>query len=118
MTSKKTQVSANPQAPEVYADRAGGVSIRGNVARVTLVSERTVGDPATPEPVVAGHVAMPIRGFLQLYGQMQSVVRQMEESGLLKAPDSAEKKASAPKTKAPARSRKAAAKRSAKSTKS
>ena len=118
MAEKKTRVTGNPQAPEIYADRVGSVSLRGNVARMTFVSERTVDDPKTPELVVAGHLAMSIRGFLQLYAQMQSVVTQMEASGLIKASETAKKAPSAPKSKAPARSAKAASKRGGKSTKS
>lgn len=83
MAEKKQVIRANPIAPEVYADRASSVTLRGNVARITLASDRMGSDPATPESTVAGHVAMSVRGFLQLYGQMQSVVTQMQENGLI-----------------------------------
>ncbi len=96
MAVKKTTIAANPTAPEIYADRASSVTLRGNVARMTFASERVVEDPAASQPVVAGHVAMSVRGFLQLYSQMQSVVRQMEEAGLVKRAEPAEK----PKTTA------------------
>ncbi|MEX0694830.1 MAG: hypothetical protein WD075_10325 [Rhodospirillales bacterium] len=84
MADKKTPLVTNPAAPEIFADRTTSVSMRGNVARITLASERTTGDPRAPEAIISGHLAMSLRGFLQLFGQMQSVVRQMEASGLLK----------------------------------
>jgi len=52
-----------------------------------------------------------VRGFIQLYAQMQSVVKQMEASGMLRAPAgaAAQPAAKAAATKAPAK-KKAAAK--------
>ena len=87
MAAKKSTLINNPTAPEIYADRAASLALRGNVARITFASDRAGSDPHAPESVVSGHLAMSVRGFLQLYGQMQSVVRQMEQSGLLKTPD-------------------------------
>ncbi len=84
MADKKSTLINNPTAPEIYADRAASLALRGNVARITFASDRAGSDPHMPESVVSGHLAMSVRGFLQLYGQMQSVVRQMEQSGLLK----------------------------------
>ena len=101
---------ANPVAPEIYADRASAVALRGNVARITLTSERTVEDNAEAEAVVAGHLALSVRGFLHLYAQMQSVVNQMEANGLIKRPDAEQKakpasKSTAKSAKKPTRSR-------------
>tara|TARA_R110000787_G_scaffold221535_1_gene330207 strand:+ start:11350 stop:11721 length:372 start_codon:yes stop_codon:yes gene_type:complete len=84
MVEKKSNLINNPTAPEIYADRAASLALRGNVARITFASDRAGSDPHEPESVVSGHLAMSVRGFLQLYGQMQSVVQQMEQSGLLK----------------------------------
>lgn len=97
MPAKKPAIAANPTAPEIYADRASSVTLRGNVARLTFTSDRVIEDPAAGQPVVAGHVALSVRGFLQLYGQMQSVVRQMEESGLVKRATEPEKPKPAPR---------------------
>lgn len=91
MADKKKALIANPLAPEIYADRASSVSVRGNVARISVASERAAGDANDTALVVSGHLAMSVRGFLQLYTQMQSVVRQMETSGLLKMAKNAEK---------------------------
>lgn len=101
---------ANPIAPEIYADRASAVALRGNVARITLASERSVEDNAETETVVAGHLALSVRGFLHLYAQMQSVVGQMEANGLIKRPEAAKTTKPASKTasksaKKPTRSR-------------
>lgn len=85
MADKKPKIVNNPSAPEIYADRPASVSLRGNVARISLASERSGGDPKNPEAVVSGHLAMPVRGFVQLYAQMRSVVVQMEASGMIKA---------------------------------
>ena len=92
MAKKPTSPVANPIAPEIYADRASAVALRGNVARITLASERSVADNEDTEAVVAGHVALSVRGFLHLYAQMQSVVTQMEANGLIKRPETTEKK--------------------------
>lgn len=86
MAKKPTAPTANPNAPEIYADRASAVALRGNVARITLASERSVEDNAKTDAVVAGHIALSVRGFLHLYAQMQSVVTQMEANGLIKRP--------------------------------
>lgn len=108
MADKKPAIVNNPAAPEVYADRIASVSLRGPVARISFASDRSGGDPKVPESVVSGHVAMPVRGFLQLYAQMQSVVNQMQASGMLKSPAAPEKeRKSAPKK--PAASKKKAA---------
>ena len=77
MADKKPSVIANPAAPEIFADRATSVAIRGNVARLSFGSERPAADPSSPDTVVSGHVALSVRGFLSLYAQMQSVVKQM-----------------------------------------
>ena len=118
MADKKTNLINNPTAPEIYADRAASLALRGNVARMTFASDRAGSDPHAPESVVSGHLAMSVRGFLQLYGQMQSVVRQMEQSGLLKTPDESAKTPSKQaqntdsKAKKPATKRKPASKKS------
>lgn len=88
MAKKPASPTSNPNAPEIYADRASAVALRGNVARITLASERTAADNADPEMVVSGHIALSVRGFLHLYAQMQSVVTQMESNGLIKRPNS------------------------------
>lgn len=102
MAKKPTTPVANPIAPEIYADRASAVALRGNVARITLASERSAADNADTETVVAGHVALSVRGFLHLYAQMQSVVTQMEANGLIKRPEATKKKPA----KAPAKTAK------------
>lgn len=99
MAKKPTSPVANPVAPEIYADRASAVALRGNVARITLASERSVADNEDTKAVVAGHVALSVRGFLHLYAQMQSVVTQMEANGLIKRPDAGSEKT----TKTPAK---------------
>jgi len=99
MAKKPTVPTANPIAPEIYADRASAVALRGNVARITLASERSVEDNAVTDAVVAGHIALSVRGFLHLYAQMQSVVTQMEASGLIKRPDAEAKKPAKPAAK-------------------
>jgi len=100
MAEKKPAIVNNPNAPEIYADKTASVSLRGNVARISLASERSGTDPQHPESVISGHVAMSLRGFIQLYAQMQSVVKQMEASGMLKAPVQATAKTAAKKTPA------------------
>lgn len=110
MADKKPEIVNNPTAPEVYADRIASVSLRGNVARISFASDRSGGDPKNPQSVVSGHVAMPVRGFIQLYAQMQSVVRQMEAGGMLKAPVATSVKA-AHKTPAPVQKKTAAPKK-------
>ncbi len=106
MADTKKQIVANPAAPEIFADGTTSVTVRGNVARMTFVSERAKGGGGgATDTVVAGHLAMSVRGFLQLYGQMQSIVQQMQKSGILKPPaggSAAPAKTSAPAAKAPA----------------
>lgn len=117
MADKKAPVIANPNAPEIFADKTTSVSLRGNIARITLASERTTSDPLAPENIISGHLAITVRGFLQLYGQMQSVVRQMEASGLLKPTAKPASKPMQAKTKAPAKAKSAASSSKAKSKK-
>lgn len=117
MADKKPAIVNNPAAPEVYADRIASVSLRGPVARISFASDRSGADPKAPESVVSGHVAMPVRGFLQLYAQMQSVVSQMQANGMLKTstapgkePKSAPKKSAASGKKTAAKKKSASAK--------
>lgn len=117
MAKKPTAPIANPIAPEIYADRASAVALRGNVARITLASERSNEDNANTEAVVAGHIALSVRGFLHLYAQMQSVVSQMEASGLIKRPDAEAKKPTKPATKTVAKTAKKPARRKTAQTK-
>lgn len=110
MAKKPKAPVANPIAPEIYADRASAVALRGNVARITLTSERSAQDNAEADAVVAGHLALSVRGFLHLYAQMQSVVNQMEANGLIKRPEPDKKakpasKSAAKTAKKPSRSR-------------
>lgn len=98
MAKKPKAPAANPIAPEIYADRASAVALRGNVARITLASERAAEDNTEPEAIVAGHLALSVRGFLHLYAQMQSVVNQMEANGLIKRPEAAKTAKPASKT--------------------
>ncbi len=100
MAKRPKAPMANPIAPEIYADRASAVALRGNVARITLTSERSAEDNAETEAVVAGHLALSVRGFLHLYAQMQSVVTQMEANGLIKRPEADKKAKPAAKTAA------------------
>ena len=117
MADKKPEIINNPNAPEIYADRTASVSLRGNVARISLASERSGADPKNPETVISGHLVMPVRGFIQLYAQMQSVVKQMEASGMLQAKQGAAAKptpaagktASKAASKSPAKKKSAAA---------
>ena len=74
MADQKTKIIANPNAPEIYADKTTSVAIRGNVARISLASDRAGASAQETDSVVSGHVALSVRGFLQLYAQMQSVV--------------------------------------------
>ena len=117
MADKKTPLVANPTAPEIFADKTTSVSMRGNVARITLASERTTSDPRAPETIISGHLALSLRGFLQLYGQMQSVVRQMEASGLLKQAAKPDAKPAATKAKAASKPKTATARGRGKSKK-
>lgn len=110
MAEKKPDIVNNPAAPEIYADRVASVSLRGPLARISFASDRSGVDPKVPESVVSGHVALPVRGFLQLYAQMQSVVQQMEASGMLKTAAPVAKSAAAPKKKAAAKKKSASSK--------
>ncbi len=83
MAEKKPQTIAAASVQETYADRVQALTVRGNVARMALVSERPENGDGGVESVLVGHLAMPLPGFLQLYTQMRNVVRQMEERGLV-----------------------------------
>lgn len=87
MADSSGQQAVTPAVPETYADKVQTLTVRGNVARMTLVSERPEAGGGTPVPVLVGHLAMPVPGFLQLYTQMRNVVRQMEARGLIKGLD-------------------------------
>lgn len=117
MADTKRPVISNPAAPEIFVDRTTSVSLRGSIARITLASERTTSDPRAPETIISGHLAMSARAFLQLYGQMQSVVKQMEASGLLKPTTSASANSIEAKKKAPAKAKTASSRGRGKSKK-
>lgn len=84
MADNKDQTVVAAAVPEIYADKVQTLTVRGNVARLALVSERPENGTGSPTPVLVGHLAMSMPGFLQLYTQMRNVVRQMEARGLVK----------------------------------
>ena len=86
--------------PEIYADRVHNLTVRANVTRFALVSERPAGASADTAPVYVGHVAMPVQGFLQLYAQMRSIVEQMQARGLITSAPKQPEAAAAPAKKA------------------
>lgn len=114
MAEPKNVIVANPTVTEIFADGAFSVSVRRNVARISLFSER-VGpgsDGKTVNRVEVGHVVMPLQGFVALHARMRNVVEQMRQAGVAgfgtatKANDSATapgNAASAKKTAAPAK---------------
>jgi len=83
MADNKPQKVTAASVPELYADRVPALTVRGNVARMALASERPEAGDGQVQTVLVGHLAMPLPGFLQLYTQMRNVVRQMEERGLI-----------------------------------
>lgn len=83
MADKSPDNPSTGSIPEIYADRVHSLTIRANVARFALVSERPMGNDADTAPVYVGHVAMTVQGFLQLHAQMRSIVEQMQARGLI-----------------------------------
>lgn len=83
MADSKPNPGVQASVPETFADKVQTLTVRGNVARMALVSERPETGDGTTNTVLVGHLAMPLPGFLQLYTQMRNVVRQMEERGLV-----------------------------------
>lgn len=90
MAETKDQTAKTAAVPEIYADKVQTLTVRGNVARLSLVSERPESGTGTPEPVLVGHLALSLPGFIRLYTQMRNVVQQMEARGLVKGISDAE----------------------------
>jgi len=109
----KKPLAGAAEAPEIFADEASSVTIRRNVARFTFTSDRPLGEGADAEPVVVGHLAMSVTGFLSLYGRMDSIVRQLREAGRIGAGEAAAP-AKKPAPKAAKKVAKKAAKKPAK----
>lgn len=114
MAEPKNVVVANPTAAEIFADGAFSVSVRRNVARISLFSERVppTGDGKTINRVEIGHVVMPLQGFVALHARMRNIVEQMRQAGVAgfapsaktgDAPTAPDGAASAKKTEAPAK---------------
>lgn len=84
MAEPKYVVVANPTAAEIFADGAFSVSVRRNVARVSLFSERVGpgGDGKTIDRVEVGRVVMPLQGFVALHARIHNVVEQMRQAGV------------------------------------
>ena len=107
MAEPKYVVVANPTAAEIFGDGAFSVSVRRNVARISLFSERVGpgGDGKTIDRVEVGRVVMPLQGFVALHARIHNVVEQMRQAGVAGFTPSAKtgSAASAKKTEAPAK---------------
>lgn len=84
MAEPKYVAVANPTAAEIFADGAFSVSVRRNVARISLFSERIGpgGDGKTIDRVEVGRVVMPLQGFVALHARIHNVVEQMRQAGV------------------------------------
>lgn len=86
MSPSNDALAESLSAGEVYADGAASVSVRRGVARIVLFSERAGADGSKVfARATAGHIAMPLSGFLGLFARMQNVIEQMRASGALPA---------------------------------
>ena len=105
MAEPKYVVVANPTAAEIFADGAFSVSVRRNVARISLFSERVGpgGGGKTIDRVEVGRVVMPLQGFVALHARIHN--EQMRQAGVAGFTPSAKtgSAASAKKTEAPAK---------------
>jgi hypothetical protein len=73
-------------APDIFCDGALGISMRHNICRTTLYSDRTdSSDGKTVNRVVIGHLSMPPTGFVDLYNKMSGVMEQLKKAGLVHA---------------------------------
>lgn len=116
MAEPKYVVVANPTAAEIFADGAFSVSVRRNVARISLFSERIGpgGDGKTIDRVEVGRVVMPLQGFVALHARIHNVVEQMRQAGVagFGAPAKANEGVGAAGSAAPAKKTEAPAKKS------
>lgn len=113
MAEPKYGVVADPTATEIFADGAFSVSVRRNVARISLFSERVPPgtDGKTIDRVEVGHVVMPLQGFVALHARMRNVVEQMRQAGVAGFGTAAKTNAGAPGNEAPAKKTPAPAKK-------
>jgi hypothetical protein len=73
-------------APDIFCDGALGISMRHNICRITLYSDRIdASDGKAVNRVVIGHLSMPPTGFVDLYNKMSGVMEQLKKAGLVQA---------------------------------
>lgn len=70
-----------------YADSVTNLFISNGLARFEL-SGSTIEGENNVKPVMVGTLVMPITGFVNLFGQMDQIVKKMIADGVLKQEES------------------------------
>ena len=84
MKTRADKIIERHDAPDIFCDGVLGVSMRQDVLRITLCTDRIdAQDGKTVNRVVIGHLSMPPAGFVELYNQMTAVVQRLTKTGKL-----------------------------------
>ena len=79
----KVEIVNSDTAPEIFSSGATAVRGRGDYFRITLHSDRVdLADANKINRVVAAHIVMSPRGFVELYNHMAYIVKELKEAGL------------------------------------
>ena len=79
----KVEIFNSETAPEIFSSGATAVRGRGDYFRVTLHSDRVdLADTAKINRVVAAHIVMSPRGFVELYNHLAYIVKELKAAGL------------------------------------
>lgn len=82
--NQKIEIINSHTAPEIFSSGATAVRGRGDYFRVTLHSDRIdLGDPDKINRIVAAHIVMSPRGFVELYNHLAYIVKELKEAGLV-----------------------------------
>jgi hypothetical protein len=85
MKTRADNIINRHDAPDIFCDGVLGLSMRQDVLRITLYTDRIdAQDGKSVNRVVIGHLSMPPAGFVELYNQMTAVVQRLTKAGKLK----------------------------------
>lgn len=71
---------------DIYADGIGEITLTGGMIRIDLVSMAAGKKDPDGKPIMEfrKRIVLPPQGFLQGYGAMEDLVRQLQEAGVIK----------------------------------
>lgn len=83
MKQEADKIIERHDAPDIFCDGALAITIRHDLCRITLRSDRV--DPVDGETVnriVVGHLSIPAAGLVDLYNQMTAAMQRLTKAGV------------------------------------